>query len=112
MEPIYRYSESGVKPAELEKGKRTVFIRKDIVEEERTDEFGNTYTMWVYQEAKMSHSEFAEYSNFLAANNAIKGVNDSENINQLMAGQENGDNNQLIIMEAIADLYDVIAMLM
>lgn len=112
MEPIYRYSESSVKPAELEKGKRTVFMRKDIVEEDRTDAYGNPYTCWVYQEAKMSHDEFAKYSDFISAKNAIKGVNDSENISQLMAGQENGDNNQLIIMEAIADLYDVIAMLM
>jgi len=30
----------------------------------------------------------------------------------LVAGQENGDSNQLIIMEAIADLYDAIAFMM
>ena len=41
----------------------------------------------------------------------IKGKDDSANIVQLMLGQENGDVNQLIIMEAIADLYDAIASL-
>lgn len=110
MELIYRYSESTVKPSELEIGKRTVFIRKDFEEIERHDEFsGITLKMWTYQEAKMSHEEFNEYSSFLAKRNAIKGVDDSKNINGLVVGQENADNNQLIIMEAIADLYDAIA---
>lgn len=38
-----------------------------------------------------------------------KGTNDSDNIVQLMAGQETGDSQQLAIMEAIADLYDAVA---
>ena len=36
------------------------------------------------------------------AENAIKGTNDSDNIVQIMAGQETGDSQQLAIMEAIA----------
>ena len=43
------------------------------------------------------------------AENAIKGTNDSDNIVQLMAGQETGDSQQLAIMEAIADLYNAVA---
>lgn len=112
MEPIYRYSESTVRPIDVEVGKHTVFLRKDITEVERTDENGNVSVYYTYQEAKMSYEEFNEYSSFVAAKNAINGVNDSDNINQLMVGQENGDTNQLIIMEAIADLYDAIAMMM
>ena len=113
MELIYRHSESTVKPSELEIGKRTVFIRKDFEEIERYDESTKTsQTFWTYQEAKMSHEEFAEYSKYIAAKNAIAGVDDSKNIAGLVAGQENGDNNQLIIMEAIADLYDAIASMM
>lgn len=112
MEPIYRYSESTVRPIDIEVGITTVFLRKNVEEQDRTDEFGNTTHYFVYQEAMMSHEEFNEYSSFVAARNAINGVNDSDNISQLIVGQENGDNNQLIIMEAIADLYDVIAMLM
>jgi hypothetical protein len=113
MELIYRYSESTVKPSELEIGKRTVFLRKDFEEIERYDEVSDTtVTFWTYQEAKLTHEEFAEYSKYVAASNAIKGTNDSENIKGLVVGQENGDNNQLIIMEAIADLYDAVASIM
>lgn len=104
MEPIYRYSESTIKPVEVEIGKHTVFLRKDFVETERAYD-DTTITIWSYQEAKMTHEEFAEYSNFIAAKNAA-------NISNILTGQENGDNNQLIIMEAIADLYDAIASLM
>ena len=111
MEPIYKYSESAVKPVEIEVGKHTVFLRKDIVEEKRTDADGNDIVFYVYREATMSHEEFNEYSNLVAARNAINGMNDSKNISNLLVGQENGDTNQLIIMEAIADLYDMIASL-
>lgn len=107
MELIYRPSESTVRPVEVEKSKHTVFLRKDIVEEERD---GSVY--YTYQEAKLSHAEFNEYSSFIAAKNAINGVNDSTNICNLLDGQAIGDNNQLIIMEALADLYDVIASMM
>lgn len=109
MNPNYTYAESTVKPTTLEIDKCTVFLRKDINEEIRTDDIGNTVKFWVYQEAKMSHEEFNEYSSYIAARNAIAGVNDSDNISTLLSGQENGDNNQLIIMEAIADLYEMIA---
>lgn len=111
MEPIYVHSESTVKPSTLEIGKRTVFLRKNIVEEERTNELGNTTIFYIYEEAKMSHEDFNKYSNYIAAKNAINGVNDSKNISTLVAGQENRDNNQMIIMEAIADLYDAVASL-
>ena len=100
MELIYKNSESTVKPVSIEHGKRTVYIRKNIVE---------TEVGWTYEEAKLTPDEFREYSNYLLSQNAVKGVNDSENISQLINGQQNGDNNQLIIMEAIADLYDVIS---
>ena len=89
----YTYSESTVKPVSIERGKNTVYIRKNIVE---TD-YG-----WSYEEAKLTPDEFTEYSKYLSA----------RNMSQLMEGQQNGDNNQLIIMEAIADLYDVIASMM
>lgn len=108
MNPIYKYSESSVKPVEIEIGKHSIFLRKDILEEERTNESGDTITFWVYQEARMTIEEFKEYSSFVEAKNALNGVNDSSNIQQLISGQKNGDDNQVIIMEAIADLYNAI----
>ena len=111
MELKYTYAESTVKPADIAICKKTVYLRKDIAEEERTDENG-TIIFYTYQEAKMPLEEFNEYSTQQAAINAVKGTNDSANISNLLTGQENGDTNQLIIMEAIADLYDAIASLM
>lgn len=112
MEPIYVKAESMTKPTEIEFCKHTVFIRKNITSEERTDPFGDVRTYWTYDEAKMAPEEFNKYVEMMSARNAINGKNDSDNIISLLSGQSNGDNNQLIIMEAIADLYDVIAGLM
>lgn len=102
----YIQAESTKKPKTLDVQKNVVYLRKDIVEHTE----GST-TFWTYQEAKMSHGEFNDYVDYVTKRNAIKAVNDSENISNLLTGQENGDNNQLIIMEAIADLYDMIASL-
>lgn len=108
MELKYRPSESTVRPVEIEKSKHTVFLRRNIVEEERTynDE---PQTMWVYEEAKLSHEEFDKYASFIAFKNAINGTNDSTNIINIMNNQAIGADDQLIIMEALADLYDAIA---
>lgn len=105
----YRKSKSTIKPSEIEKCKNTVYLRKDIVEEIHIDEDGNETVYFVYQEAKMNSDEFNEYSKLISANNAINGTNDSTNITNLVSGQENSDSNQLAIMEAIADLYDMIS---
>ena len=59
----------------------------------------------------MSIDEFNSYASTLASMNAVKDVNNASNILSLMAGQENGDVNQMTIMEAIADLYDAVASL-
>lgn len=99
MELIYRYSESTVRPVEIEKSKRTVFLRRNIVEEERTDVFGDVRTFYVYEEAKLSHEEFDKYASVVVL----------QNLSNLASGQAVGDNNQLIIMEALADLYEAIA---
>ncbi len=109
MEINYKYAESTVKPTALEVSVGTVYLRKDITSIIRTSEQGDETTYWTYQEAALTPEEFNAYTNLVMAENAIKGTNDSDNIVQIMAGQETGDNNQLAIMEAIADLYDAIA---
>ncbi len=109
MEINYKYAESTVKPTALEVSVGTVYLRKDITSITRTSEQGDETTYWTYQEAALTPEEFNAYTNLVMAENAIKATNDSDNIVQIMAGQETGDNNQLAIMEAIADLYDAIA---
>ena len=103
MKIIYENSESTIKPLTVEVCKTTVYLRKNIKSKDG---------LWSYEEARLTHEEFNEYSKVLAASNAISSEEVPENISQLISGQENGDNNQLIIMEAIADLYDVIASMM
>lgn len=109
MELKYEYAESSIQPTTLEATVGIVYLRKDITSIARTSKRGDKITYWTYQEAALTPQEFNEYTNLLMAENAIKGTNDSDNIVQLMAGQETGDSQQLAIMEAIADLYDAVA---
>lgn len=109
MEPKYKYAESTNKPQPVEMCKNTVYLRTDFIEKSHTDEQGIKTTYWVYQEAILTQEAFNAYVNFVMSKNAINGMDDSNHISQLVVGQENGDNNQLILMDAIADLYDVIA---
>lgn len=112
MELNYRYSESTVKPAALEIAEGSVYFRKEITSVTRISDQGDEIVFWTYQEAELTPQEFNNYASLLMAEYTIKGKDDSANIVQLMAGQEAGDGNQLIIMEAIADLYDAVASLM
>lgn len=111
MEPVYKYSESTEQPMAIEFGVNCAYLRKDITEQKRIDMDNNPVTYWTYQEAIMSKEEFNIYANQLVSANAVKGVNDSENIVQIIAGQLNSDGNQMVIMEALADLYDALASL-
>lgn len=112
MKPNYRYSESTVEPAAIEMASdNTVYLRKNIMAETRIDERGNRVVYWTYQEAELTADEFNLYAGQLMSLNAIKGTENAENIKQLVAGQENGDFNQIAIMEAIAELYEMIASL-
>lgn len=101
MKVTYIKSESTVKPDVVSIEKTTVYVRRNIVEEVRTYEDVST-TFYVYEEAALSHEEFSKYSNELAAIN-------SAYIAQLVSEGADSTNNQLILMEAIADLYDAIA---
>ena len=104
MNIVYKTSESFVEPKVVEIGPTTAYIRKDVSKDENTG-------VYTYQEAKMPVKEFEQYISELTVQNAVNGAVDSSNISKLIAGQASGDDNQFVIMEAIADLYDAIAML-
>mgnify|MGYP001072282972 CR=1 FL=1 len=111
MEPKYRYSESTVEPVAIEMTiDNTVYLRKDITSEVRTDEQGNKTVYWLYKEAMLTAEEFNEYAGQVMSLNAVKDVDNAKNIRQLVAKQENGDFNQIAIMEAIAEIYEMVAM--
>lgn len=108
MELLYYQAESALKPLEFEVTINTVYLRKNITEETREQEGFDPITMYVYDECAMSLEEFNEYSRMVMAENALKGTNDSANINKLVDGQEMNDMYQLTLMEAIADLYEIL----
>lgn len=95
MELEYRYSESTVRPNTLEICGDTVYLRKDLTQIAKQDEQGNSVTYWTYQEAALTTEQFNQNANAI-----------------LVLGQKSGDENQMAVMEAIADLYDVIATMM
>ncbi len=98
MEPVYILAESTVKPSTVEIETNTVYLRKDFKQENRTSRDTNVI-YWSYQEAKLTPEEFNKYINVLTVGKT----------NELIDGQKNVDDNQLVIMEAFADLYDLIA---
>lgn len=106
MKLVYNYSESTVKPPEVERGKTTAYFRRNFVQEDRD---GTIF--WTYEEATVPVAEFDKYAAGLAAENAVKGANDSKNIQSIQKNGINNNDNQLIIMEAIAELYELIASL-
>lgn len=71
MQLTYHIAESLVRPKELQVGITTVWFRKNIKEEQRTDEMtGETFTMYVYEEAKLSKDEALVYLTETEAKNA------------------------------------------
>ena len=108
MDLNYKNAESNMKPLDVEISKHTAFIRKDIVEDIRIID-GESIVFYTYKEAKLSINDFNEYLNSLIIKNAIESEKTSGNITNIVSGQENSDSNQLAIMEAIADLYDMIS---
>ena len=58
------HSEGTIKPAEvcLDWSPNNVYLHKNIRLEEREDIDGRKYDMWVYDEAKLSRSDYAIYA--------------------------------------------------
>ena len=64
MKVNYVKSQSSVKPdlVDTTSSKTTVYVRQNIVENQRTDEMsGETSTFYEYQEAKLTKEEYQEY---------------------------------------------------
>ena len=60
----YINSESTIKPeiVDTTSSKKYVYLRKDIIETQKTDELSNkTTTLYEYQEAKLTKAEYQEY---------------------------------------------------
>lgn len=60
----YIKSESTIKPelVDTTSSKKYVYLRKDIIETQKTDEISNeTIILYEYQEAKLTKAEYQEY---------------------------------------------------
>ncbi len=59
----YIKSESMIKPLTVDatSSKTTVYLRKNIVDKERTDDEGNVYQYYEYDEAKLTKAQYKEY---------------------------------------------------
>lgn len=101
---IFHKSYSVEKQKDIYIYKDTVFLRKN---HKTVEQNGNT--LWECDETVISIDEFNEYADFVSRQNAIKGINDSDNIASLVSGQSMNEFNQLATMEAIADLYEALA---
>ena len=84
------------KPKELDTASspHAVYVRKDIKQEVKEQTDGSTVKVWTYKEAVLNLKEYEQYK---------KELSECES----MAQQELIDNN-LVVMGAIADLYESI----
>lgn len=60
MEPVYITAESTIRPKEIEVGVTTVYLRRNIVETQRTDPMDDGHeptTMFVYEETQLTKDE-------------------------------------------------------
>lgn len=89
-------SESTVKPAEvcLDWSPRNVYLHRNIRQEEREDIDGQTVTMWVYEETKLSRSDYAIYAA-------------GQNTNDIIAAEQEITDQDLSMMEAEQEITDL-----
>lgn len=63
MKLEYKKSESTMYPELIDttSSKTTVYLRKNVTEEHREDEEGNSYIMYVYDGCKLTKEEYKQY---------------------------------------------------
>ena len=102
------------RPKELDTASspRCVYLRRNIKQLEKPTENGNV-TVWSYEEARLSLSEYVQYQKELAECGSLSQQQVMENNLTLMGAiadsfeqQLAAGENQLIIMGAIADMFE------
>lgn len=85
-------TQSTVEPQKIWVNGNWAYIRRNITK--TVDNSGEiSITFYNYEEAKLGIEQFNAYANQI-----------------LMNGQENNENNQLALMEAMADMYETMAL--
>lgn len=104
-------SESTIKPAKicLDWSPRNVYLHRDIRQEEREDIDGQTVTMWIYEEAKLSRADYAIY----AAEQNAEDISENqaataENSDAIIEVSEDADTRITELEDAIIELANSI----
>ncbi|MFV0552916.1 MAG: hypothetical protein ACK5L6_13500 [Anaerorhabdus sp.] len=117
MNIVYSLHEGSqeIKPLTIDtnSSQHCVYLRRNIQRITKEDGMGNSVSLWQYEEACISFADFEKYKEDMVLELSDKVSNDNlilmeavaSNYEQTILSQDN----QLIIMSAIADLYDTIA---
>lgn len=82
MAPQYYESNGyGETVIEVERTPTCVFLRKNIWSVTETDEQGNPFTHWRYDEAKMTHEDYDQYAEI---KQAVEDVTDESDTQQIL----------------------------
>lgn len=92
-----------------------VYLRKDIQQETREQQGGESMSVWTYEEAVLTLAEYAQYQKELADCNSLSQQELVESNPVVMGAiaesfeqQIVAEENQLIIMGAIAEMFESI----
>lgn len=90
------HSEGAIKPDEvcLNWSPKNVYLHRNIEQIEKTDEQGNTYLVWAYEEAKLSRADYAIYAA-------------EQNTNDIIAAEQEITEQDLSMMEAEQEITDM-----
>ena len=105
MNLIYVKSQSSVKPelVDTTSSKSTVYLRKNIVEVEKTNESDDTSTtFYEYDETKLSKEEYQEYLKELKATNALQTIED------LKAENQNLNEQVTMLTDCVLEMSEII----
>lgn len=82
-------SESTVKPLEIDEttSKKYIYIRKNIAEVQRNDDEGGAYTVFEYDEAKLTPEEYKIYLKEITATQTLDNIKTLKVENELLLEQ-------------------------
>lgn len=88
----------------------TVYLRKDIKQEERQDDYGGNYKVWVYQQMTLTREEYEDLNS--PQTQAVMQAVNEQTANTIMAVMEDNTTANETIMQTInqqtADIMSVI----
>lgn len=104
MKLTFYKSESAIKPelVDSNSSKKYVYIRQNIVEIQRTDDSGENYTYYEYEECKLTKEEYEQYLSEMESTETLQTVENLKAENQMLTEQVDMlDETMAIMLEEI-----------